>query len=221
MKSKLRKITFWLLCVFIVLYAFTKICMVWELGNRFGGWRNIIDMSLSGGTYVIIKIFGESFALPIIYGIVCFVYLIEIKQKNRIRRYVSAVTALAILIEMLFFIIANLGSYHNSIPILPLLLRSGFFLGFVLLFIDYAKHSLQKILYFVLGCSFIGTGIYWIAGFKNGLAAIMQNTEMEQGFVTIYIYLEYLILPILGLVVSGLILGYILFPEKYFTKEYQ
>lgn len=33
--------------------------------------------------------------------------------------------------------------------------------------------------------------------------------------VFIYIYLEYLILPILGLVVSGLVLGYILFPEKY------
>ena len=116
---------------------------------------------------------------------------------------------------LLFFIIENLGSYHNSIPILPLLLRSGFFLGFVLLFIDYAKHSLKKILYFVLGCSFIGTGIYWMVGFKNRLAAIMQNTEMEQGLVNIYIYLEYLILPSLGLVVSGLVLGYILFPEKY------
>lgn len=113
-------------------------------------------MSLSGGTYVIVKIFGESFALPI-----------------------------------------------------------SFFLGFVLLFIDYAKHSLKKILCFVLGCSFIGTGIYWMVGFKNGLADIMQNTEMEQGLVNIYIYLEYLILPILGLVVSGLVLGCILFPEKY------
>ena len=78
-------------------------------------------MSLSGGTYVIVKIFGESFALPI-----------------------------------------------------------SFFLGFVLLFIDYAKHSLKKMLYFVLGCSFIGTGIYWMVGFKNGLADIMQNTEMEK-----------------------------------------
>lgn len=219
LKSKLGKITFLLLCVFIVLYVFMEICTVWMLGDRFDGWRNIIDMSLSGGTYVIIKIFGESFALPIISSIVCFIYLIEIRQGRRIHRFVFAVTALAILAEMLFFIITNLGSYLNSVPILPLLLRSGFFLGFVLLFIDYAKQSLKKILYFVLGCSFAGSVIYWMVGFKNGLASIMQNIEMERGLVSVYIYLESLILPILGLVVSGLVLGYILFPEKYFRKS--
>lgn len=219
LKNKLGKITCLLLCVFIVLYFLIEICTVCMLGDRFDGWRNIIDMSLSGGAYVIIKIFGESFALPIICGIVCFIYLIEIRQEKRIHRFVFAVTALAIMVETLFFIITNLGSYHNSVPIFPLIFRGGFFLGFVLLFIDYAKQSLKKVLYFVMGCSFVGTLIYLMMSFKDSLTAIMQNIEMERGLVTIYIYLEYFILPILGLVVSGLVLGYILFPEKYFRKS--
>lgn len=103
----------------------------------------------------------------------------------------------------------------NSVPILPLLFRSGFLLAFVLLFIDYSKQLLNKILYIVLGCSVVGAVIYKVVYYKHNLTIIMKSIEMSQGLETILMYLEYFIFPILSLIVSGLVLGYILFPEKY------
>ena len=58
-----------------------------------------------------------------------------------------------------------------------------------------------------------------IVGYKNSLTVIMQNIEMSQGLAAICVCLEYCILPILGLVVSGLVLGYILFPETYCVSD--
>ncbi len=215
MKNKLRKITFLLTCIFTILFVWVRIYTVWMFGVRYDGWSNIIDMCLLMEDYVIVKTIGEYFVMPIICCIVSLIYVIKIGQSKRINRFVYIITAMAILVETLFYIFSNINSYLNSVPILPLLFRSGFLLAFVLLFIDCSKQLLRKMLYIVLGCSFVGTVIYMIMNYKNNLTSIMQSVEMLQGLEIIYMYLEFLILPVLGLIVSGLVLCYILFPEKY------
>lgn len=210
------KITFYLICVFVIMYILVKISTVWMLGVRFGGWNNIIDMCRSIGGYSTVKFISKNFIVPIICSTVCLIYVIEIGRSKIISRFVFGVTALALLVEMLFYILDNMNSYYNMVPFLPLLLKIGFFLAFVLFFTGYTTQLLQKILYVVLGCSFVGTAIYLITYYKHNLTSIIQNTESSQGIEIIYVYSEYFILPVLGLVVCGLVLCYILFPEKYF-----
>lgn len=211
------KITFLLACVFVIIYIFVKICNLWILGVTFEGWNNIIDMSLSIRGYGTVRIISENFVVPIICCIVCLIYIFEIGRNKLINRFVFVVTALAIFVEMLFYILDNINR-DNMIPFLPLLLRIGFFLAFVLFIMGGLKNYCKKILYVVLGCSFVGTAIYLVMHYKHNLTAIIQNTEYLQGIQIIYMYSEYFILPILGLVVCGLVICYTLFPEKYFKS---
>lgn len=185
------------------------------IGVRFDGWNNIVDMCLSMEDYAIVKTLGENFVMPIICCIVCLIYVLKIGKSKVINRLVYIITTMAILVEMLFYFYSNINSYLNSVPILPLLFRSGFLLAFVLLFINSSKQLLKKSLYIVLGCSFVGTVIYMVMAYKKNFTSIMQSAEMLQGLELVYFYLEFLILPALGLIVSGLILCYILFPEKF------
>ncbi len=215
MKNKLSKITLLLTCIFIILFVLVRIYTVWMLGVRFDGWNNIIDMCLLMEDYAIVKMIGENFVIPTICCIVSLIYVIKIGQSKRINRPVYIITTMAILVEMLFYIYSNINSYLNSVPILPLLFRSGFLLAFVLLFMDCSKQLLRKMIYIVLGCLFVGAVIYMIMDYKNNLTSIMQSVEMLQGLEKIYMYLETLILPVWGVIVSGLVLCYILFPEKY------
>lgn len=219
MKNKLGQVTFLLSCVYAILFICVSICDVWVLSIRFDGWNNIIDMSLSAGIYAIIKMIGEPVVVPIICCIVGLIYIIKIGQNKKINRFTYIITAIAILVEMFVYIFTNINSYLNSVPILPLLFRCGFFLTFVLLYIDYTKNFLRKIIYVIVGCSFIGNVIYIIMYYINILTFIRQNVEMAQGLELIYMFLVCLILPVLGLIVCGLILCYILFPEKCLKSE--
>lgn len=215
MKNKLGQITFLLSCLYAILFICVSICDVWVLSVRYDGWDNIIDMCISTGIYAMIKMIGEYVVVPIICCIVSLIYVIKIGQNKKINRFIYIITALAILVEMFVYIYTNINSYLNSVPILPLLIRCGFFLTFVLLYIDYTKNFLRKIIYVIVGCSFIGNVVYMIMHYINILTPIRQIIETEQGLELIYIYLNYLILPALSLIVSGLVLYYILFPEKY------
>ncbi len=219
MKNKLGQITFWLTCLFVLLFICVSICNVWILSIRFDGWNNIFDMCLSMGNYIMIKMIGENFVVPIISCIVSLIYVIKIGQNKKINRFVYIITAMAILVEMFFYIFSNINSYLNSVLILPFLLRSGFLFAFVLLYIEYTKNFFRKIIYVIVGGSFISSVIYMIMYYINIITSIRQNIEILHGLELLYMYLDYLILPALGLIVSGLILCYILFPEKYLKSE--
>lgn len=221
MKNKLGQITFLLTCIFTILFVLVRIYTVWMLGIRFDGWNNIINMCLSIDDYAMIKIIGENFVVPIICFSVSLIYVIKIGQNKRISRFTYIIMAIAILVEIFFYIFTNINSYLNSVPILPLLFRSGFLLVFVLLYIDYTKNLFRKIIYVIAGYSFISTVIYMIMYYINNLTSIRQSVEMLQGLELICMYLGYLILPTLGLMVSGLVLCYILFPEKYLKSANQ
>lgn len=219
MKNKLGQITFFLTCIFIILFVLVRIYVVWIFGIRFDGWNNIIDMSLSNGNYTLIKMIGEYFVIPIICCIVSLIYVIKIGQNKKINRFTYIITAMAILVELFFYIFTNINSYLNGIPILPLLLRSGFLFAFVLLYIDYTKNLFRKNIFVIAVCSYITTVIYMVMRYINTLTSIRKSVEMLQGLEILIMYLDYLILPAFGLIVIGLVLCYILFPEKYLKSE--
>ena len=219
MKNKFGQITFFLICIFIVLFVLVRIYAVWMFGIRFDGWNNIIDMSLSNGNYTLIKMIGEYFVIPIICCIVSLIYVIKIGQNKKINRFTYIITSMAILVEMFFYIFTNINGYLNGIPILPLLLRSGFLFAFVLLYTDYTKNLFRKIIIMIVVCSYITTVMYMAMRYINTLTAIRKSVDMLQGLEILIMCLDYLILPALGLIVIGLVLCYILFPEKYLKSE--
>lgn len=210
MKSKLRKITFLLMCIFMLMFSFVKIYTVRMLGEQFDGWNHIIDMSLSLGIQSLVKILGENFVMPIIYFIICLIYTIKIGRKQKINRFVYAITAVAILIEILFYML----SYYNNSPVSPLLHRIILLLAFILLLVDSFKQLPKKILYIAPTCSFAYTAVYLMIYYKDSISTIMQNAEGLQGLQLFCVYSQYFILPALGFIISGLVWCYVLFSEK-------
>ena len=204
--NKLGKVTFFLTCIFTILFVLVRIYAARMFGIRYDGWDNIIDMSRSIGNNALIKMIGEYFVIPIICCIVCLIYLIKIGQNKKINRFTYIITAMAILVEMFFYIFTNI----NSVSVLPLLFRSGFLLAFVLLYIDYTKNLFRKIIYVIVTCPFIATVIYIIIHYINTLTPIRESVETLQGTEILFVYLDYLILPALGLIVSGAIILYII-----------
>lgn len=205
MKSKLSKITFLLMCIFILLFSFVKIYTVRMLGEQFDGWNHIIDMSLSLGSQSLVKILGENFVMPIISFIICLIYTIKIGRKQKINRFVYATTAVAILIEILFYMLSS----YNKPPVFPLLHRIVLLLAFLLLFADSFKELPKKILYIAPVCSVAYTAVYLMIYYKNSISPVMQNAEGLQGLQLFCVYSQYFVLPALGFIISGLVWCYI------------
>ena len=225
MKNTLGKSTFLLICISVILYIFITIASIWSLSVSFDGWGNIVNMSISMGmgNYFLVKMIGENFVIPFIVCMVSLWYLIVIGQGKRIERPVYMITALALLVEMIFFIYRMINSYymqsseyyHYSVPITQFIIRVGFLLAFILLFTDNSRQVLKKPIYLILGCSYAGAVAFLIISLKNSLSALLQYQETEQGLILLYGYTEDFLFPVVSILTCGLLIGYILFPERY------
>ncbi len=216
-KTLLGKITFILACIFLFMYISGKIYAIWMVGNRLGGWDNLMNLSLSIGGYGTVKIISNNFIMPIIWSIIYAIYIFAIWKNKKIERFIFAVTALAISVEMVFYILDNL--YGNGIiSFLPLLLRIGFLLAFIMLFMGWTKELLKKIVYAVLCGSYICTLAYVLILYIRNMTALIQMSNSSQGIMRVFEYAGYFMFPILELVVYALIISYILFPAKHFKS---
>ena len=110
--------------------------------------------------------------------------------------------------------------------VLLFLLKCSCFISFILLFARYNNEKIKKAVRITLGSTYICTAIYFII---NGLIFLFSRVLSQYQYIGDMISVSNVILWILGgviwpifvLIVGGLVLGYILFSEKYIKIENQ
>lgn len=225
MKSKLGKVTFVSLCAFLGLYAlyiifsilmFLRLCNFdLEYFFYFCNKMSILEN---------VEMVHRWLAGPMICWSVFLIYAIIIAKGIRVKRFVYIITALAIFDNLLFIIIFDT-IYVNEFSsiifnIFFCLILIAYTVCFVLLFADAKKHKMTKIIRITAVAAVVCLVVYDGVTFFS--ATVRQMLQMSQ-FNFDYIFgmlLSYASYSIL-LVVAGLVLGYILFPEKYLVTEEQ
>lgn len=227
MKNRLGKVTFVLLCIFLAKCAF-DIILSWRLVYMMGDWDMIKAVVFSDGVVSFLRSLDNPFCVGnIICLAIVLVYTIKIIQNKRINRFVYVFTALAILVDIFFDTI-----YWNEMSgfgdifvcVLLFLLKCFCFISFILLFARYNNEKIKKAVRITLGSTYICTAIYFII---NGLIFLFFRVLSQYQYIGDMISVSDVILWLLGgviwpifvLIVGGLVLGYILFPEKYIKIE--
>ncbi len=227
MKNRLGKVTFVFICIFLAKCVF-DIILSWRLVYMMGDWDMIKAVIFSDGVISFLKALDNIFGVGnIICLAIALVYTMKIIQSKRINRFVYVFTALAILVDIFFDTI-----YWNEISgfgdvfvcVLLFLLKCTCFISFILLFARYNNEKMKKTVRITLGCTYICTAIYFII---NGLIFLFFSVLSQYQYIGDMISVSDVILWILGgviwpifvLIVGGLVLGYILFPEKYIKIE--
>ncbi|MBQ8596729.1 MAG: hypothetical protein IJ409_02960 [Lachnospiraceae bacterium] len=205
-KTRLGKITFVLTCVCLTLFIVVKILDVWGLGRALDGFENmtkVIATALGQGELKsVLILFGKTFVIPIIWTLVGFLYAFAIKKCKPIKQSVCVVSALAVLAELIL-LMAGSNRYFWQLAT-----RICFIIVFVLLFLELKKSGLRRGIYIAFGLTYMLTLVYVIVYMIN----VMRVLETDTAF---YAILAYILLPVVFLSVVILVLGYILFPEKY------
>ncbi len=216
-KNSLGKITLVMLSVFTAVFIFTKSCDIWSANNMFDGLDNLFKYAKEYGGLTIAKFVCELFVLPIMWSVICVIYIMQIAGNKFANKSIYASTILAILVQVSCYVI-DCVNVDKKISAVWVLLCIGFLLSFIMLFMVCTKELPGKILYIVLGCSLLGTVINMIVGYKTSMTVIIQELEHADfwGKVILSIYFS---TPLFGVVALVLVMGYILFPKKYLEAE--
>ncbi len=227
MKNRLGKVTFVFICIFLAKCAF-DIILSWRLVYMMGDWDMIKEVIFMDGVVSFLKALDNIFCVG---NLICLgtvlIYTIKIKQCKRINRFVYMFTALAILVDIFFDTI-----YWNEISgfgdvfvcILLFLLKCTCFISFILLFVHYDNVKMKKIVGIILGCTYICTAIYFLISCTSFLfSAVLSQYQYIGDMISVSDVILWIlggvIWPIFELIVGGLVLGYILFHEKYIKIE--
>ncbi len=216
-KNSLGKITLVMLSVFTAVFIFTKICDIWSANNMFDGLANLFKYAKEYGGLTIAKFVCELFVLPIMWSVICVIYIMQIAGNKLANKSIYASTILAILVQVSCYVI-DCVNVDKKISAVWVLLCIGFSLSFIMLFMDCTKELSGKILYIILGCSLLGTTLLMIMGYKNSIPIIHQYLDETDFFGKVLVSI-YFIAPFFGVLSLILVCGYILFPEKYLKGE--
>ena len=229
MKNKLGKLTFGMLCSFLVLYIFYNIYSMFtflkimyelsilsdifnlenflsEILGGFGGFRGICSLSFS-------FLIG-----PVICWLVALIYTIVIGLNKRVNITVYIITAVAILFNLFGAVLSN-----GLLPILKIvfiLILFAAFLTFILLCIFYKKNNMKKTMNIAIISVYCCAIVFEIINFLIEIASILINISYLN-FNNVFSNLLWYGIIFISLIVGGLVLGYILFPEKYLKTEEQ
>ena len=193
-------------CVCLALFIVVKILDVWGLGRALGGFENMTKFmataSEQGKPLTVLVFFAKTFVIPIVWALVGLLYVFAIKNSKPIKQPVCLASALAVLAELIL-LMASGNQYFWQ-----LMTRICFMIVFVLLFLELKRAGLRKGIYITFALTYILTLGYVIRYMVN----VIHVLEIDTAF---YAILAYILLPVVFLSVVILVLGYILFPEKY------
>ncbi len=227
MKNRLGKVTCVFLCIFLAKCAF-DIILSWRLVYMMGDWDMIKAVIFSDGVVSFLKALDNILCVGnIICLAIVLVYTMKIIQSKRINRFVYVFTALAILVDIFFDTI-----YWNEISgfgdafvcVLLFLLKCTCFISFILLFARHNNVKMKKIVSIILGCTYICAAIYFLISCTSFLfSAVLSQYQYIGDMISVSDVVLWIcggvIWPIFELIVGGLVLGYILFPEKYIKTK--
>ncbi len=213
-KTKLGKITFLLVCLLTFTFVFVKAYTIWNACDIFGGWKGLMDALSELYVSAAIKFICYIIIIPAIWSLVYLMYVYKIAIGENIKRTVFVITALVIVGEMAVLVSRNY--YDDSIAsFIEVGSRIGFIIAFVLLTVGISKTPIRNILYVILGFSCICAAVYMVIYFKNNFGDILHIIESEKGVTVFALCGECYVLPVLKLLASILIMGYIVVPSKY------
>jgi len=208
-KTLLGKVTFVLTCVCLCLFIAVKILDVWGFGRAIGGFENMMNVfsvAFRQGEGMAVLSYGcKTFILPIIWTWGGFLYIFAIKNNKPIKKSVCLYSAMTVFIDFILMVSTN-----NGFFLLPVV-RCGFLIVLILLFLELKKAGYRKGIYITFGLTYIFTFICVIVYMMNAVSILSTDT----GISLFYALITYMMLPAVFLVVAVLMLGYILFPEKY------
>ena len=208
-KTLLGKVTFGLTCVCLCLFFAVKILDICGLGRSLGGFENMMKFFIEAykqGDGMTGLVFAcKTFLLPIIWIWAGLLYILTIKSNRPIKEFVCLFSALAVFAEFLLLVAGNNRFFWQ------LAARCGFVIVFVLLFLELKKAGFRRWIYITFGLTYILTLVYVIRYMIN----VIRILSADAGIELFYAALAYIIHPAVFLVVAVLVLGYILFPEKY------
>ncbi|MBQ7765757.1 MAG: hypothetical protein IJ397_02810 [Lachnospiraceae bacterium] len=220
MKTKLGKLTFISLCAFLVLYAFYNIfsnIMLFKTINY--DWDMYLDIYEMMNWGQRINFIHNWYIGPMISWTMVLIYTIIIGKGNRANPVVYFITALAIFDGFLFVILNEFLSSSYMISIISTVMTSFIWIAFVfvflMLFLDYKKKKRSKVICKAVVFAYIGRVIYFFVDFifnifRVGISGFLMNFSdyiLHYGSIMI------------AIIIYGLVLGYIIFPEKYIKKE--
>ncbi len=206
-----------MLCIYTAVFICIKFLDVWTMSRSVDGLSNCFKYANEAGGAVLTKFICDYFVLPILWSVICIIYIIQLLCNKSANKAIYGSTIIAILAQVCFYIV-SCNIVDREISVVWVLICIGFFLSFSMLFMDWTKGLLGKVLYVILGCSLLGIVIHMIMGYKTNMSTIVQYFENEGFWIKVVCILDSSV-PLLGVIAMVLIMGYIVFPEKYFKRE--
>ena len=209
MKKISGKVTFALVCVCLFLYTVKIILDVWGVVRNAGGFESIMAVcSLQGGLTTVIIVCCNVLVFPVLLVLNGLGYAFAIGKNKYIKRPLCMVTAVVVLLEIVCMLA---GGNRSSWQLVP---RIGVVIVFVLLFLELKKTGFRRWIYITAGCLY---GIMLVQAALRIVNIIRTFDSLIGGGLIYmgYVLIEYMILPVLFPVVCALVVGHILFPEKY------
>lgn len=222
MKTTLGKVTSISLCAFLVLYAFYNVfsnIMLFKTTNY--DWDMYLDIYKTMNLGQRINFIHNWYVGPMISWTMVLIYTIIIGKGKRAKPVVYFITALAIFDGFLFVILNEFFSSSYMISIISTVMTSLIWIVFVyiflMLFLDYKKKKWSKVICKTVVFAYIVRVIYFFVAlifniFRVGISNLFMNLSdyiLHYGSI------------MTSIIIYGLVLGYILFPEKYIKKEEQ
>ena len=208
-KTLCGKVAFALLCVCLILYTVKIILDVWGMVRNAGGFESIMAVtSLQGGLATVIIVCFNVLVFPVLLVLNGLGYAFAIGKNTYIKPLLCMITAIVVLLE----IVCRLaGGNRSSWLLVP---RIGVVIVFTLLFLELNKTGFRRWIYITAGCL---CGIMFVQAAWRMINIIRTFDSLIGGGLVYmgYALIEYMILPVLFLMVCALVVGYVLFPEKY------
>lgn len=221
MKNRLGKVTFGLLCSFLVVYLLYNVYSLWTFFKMMGDWETFIYMCNTLKFTGLISIIHNFLVGPTICWAIGLIYTIIIGKGKPVNRFVYMITALAVF-DNLFFAIFPFdkitGFFYIFMEVFFWFILIAYCICFVLLFVQDKKQKNIKTIRIALISTYICTFVYGIIGFIYNIARhLIVSTEIV--FYNVCSIFLWNGLRFVLFVIGGLVLGYILFHQKYFKKQ--
>lgn len=229
MKNKLGKLTFGILCSFLVLHILYNIYStvsffnimheLYILSDLFNEEQILSDILRSfGGFGGICSLIFSILIGPFICWLVALVYTIVIGLNKRVNVTVYIITAVAILLNLFDAIISN--GLSPVLKIVFILILFAAFLSFILLCVFNKIDNMKKTMKITMISVYCCAIVFEIINFLVEIASILINISYLS-FNSVFSNLLWFGMIFISLIVAGFVLGYILFPGKYLSVEEQ
>ncbi len=220
MKNKLGKITFISLCAFLVLYGLYNLYAIVFLYKTVNYDLNmIIDgyKQMDFGSFI--NSIHNFYIGPMISWTMVLIYTIIIGKGKSPKPFVYLITALAIFDGLLFTILGGFLSLSYIRSIISSAIISLIFIAFIfvflMLFFDYKKKKWSNAICITAVLVYIADVIYYFVFFIIDIFSV----GISNVFMNMIAYILYCGSWMIAIIIYGLVLGYILFPEKYIKIE--